>query len=359
MIAVALASLGLFWLPFVVKTEVFYGIDFGGHGLETIVANFDGLNYLAVAKTMYDPQLLARDFAGLDNPPIYYAAHFPLYPLLIALLDIWLSGPHALLGSIVLSNIALACGLYFFATTFVQDKRLALALACALLFFPARMLSARSVGSSEPLFIALTLASLAWASSRSSWRAGVAGMLAILTRSSGIWLLGAYVLTYWRTLKRLVPYLLIPVGAVALFGVYQVQLGDFWAYFHNSYALHPVGLPPLLIFGNMQKWVSGMWREEFVYLYAFYGIGVALIAPRLRLLRNWGMVYGIFLLLIAHQDLGRYALPLAPLALLGYSRLVQVKYLFWGALLLLPIYLLGWQFVVGNVQAVSDWGAFL
>src|SRR5690242_11955849 len=108
--AVSVLSLFVFWLPFFARAHTFWGIDFGGHGTETIVQNFDGLNYLAVAKTLYDPTLLDQQFAGFGNPPIYYAAHFPLYPLLIRALDTIVTGPQALLLSIVISNALLGAG---------------------------------------------------------------------------------------------------------------------------------------------------------------------------------------------------------------------------------------------------------
>lgn len=370
-VAISLLSLFLFWAPWLVRTQTFWGINFGGHGTETIVANFDGLNYLAVAKTMYDPTMLQKDFAGFGNPPIYYAAHFPLYPLLIRGLDTFVSGPQALLGSTIISNMLLAVGLLVFFTTLIPDKKLATTLVIISLFFPARMMSVRGVGSSEPLFMFFVLTSLTMAYKGKHLYGAMLGSLAVLTRSPGIFLFAAYglsaVASYtsdWRMiLRKLFPYLLMPLTLTLLFVFYKMQYGNFWAYFNSSSELHPVFFPPFLIFSNMQKWISDMWREDVLYMYLLYGTGIALYLRKIGTkcgfevlsCAAYGVVYGLILLLISHRDIARYALPIAPIALLGFAKVINPKYLTWAWLLVIPIYLLGWQFVVANVQPVSDW----
>lgn len=377
MVVVALASLLLFWLPFITRAGTMWGINFGGHGTETIVQNFDGLNYLAVAKTLYDPIQLGANFAGFGNAPIYYAAHFPLLPLLIRSLNMITNGPRAVMLSIVVGNILLSVGLYFFFVTTLKNKKLATILASVALFFPARILSVRAVGSSEPLFIFLILSSLALNYRGKHWGSAVAGALAVLTRSTGIFLFGGFALAWliandqWsRKLKKFFPYLLMPITLFLLFVFYGQRYGNFWAYFNASAQLHPVFFPPLLIFSNGARWITGMWREEIIYIYLFYGVGIGLYLKNLK--RSWtkdgferlaiamfGIVYGLFLLFIAHRDLGRYGLPAAPVALLGFAGVFEHKSARWLALLLIPIFLLGWQFVVANVQPVADWSALL
>lgn len=372
--AVALVSLGLFWIPFLAHTQTFWGINFGGHGLETIVQNFDGLNYLAVAKTGYDPTLLATDFASFGNPPIYYAAHFPLYPLLVHSLDLVMNGPQAILASIVISNLLLALGLYMFFEAVSKNQRAATILACVALFFPARMMGVRGVASSEPLFIFLTLASLTMAFRGKHWWGAILGALAVLTRSPGILLFGGYGVAYllgqdtWAMrAKRILPYLLMPISLGLLFGFYGLRYGSFWAYFSSSSELHPIFFPPLLIFSNTQRWITDMWREDIVYLYLLYGTGIYLYLKKIwgkvglaeLGVAGYGILYGLFLLLVAHRDLARYALPIAPIALLAFAPILTHKSARWLALLLIPIFLMSWQFVVANVQPVADWSSLL
>ncbi|MFZ2199892.1 MAG: hypothetical protein WAV40_03835 [Microgenomates group bacterium] len=359
LVSVSLISLFLFWSPFIFKIDSFWGIKFGGHGLETIVQNFDGLNYIAVAKTLYDPTQLEKVFVGFGNPPIYYAAHFPIFPLLIRAFDTVFDGPRSLLLAIIVSNILLCTSLYIFFETLLKDKKLATMLSVIALFFPARMLSVRMVGTSEPMFIAFVLLSLAMAYKRKHWWGAIWGGLAVLTRSPGILLFGAYLIqfTFTKKLKLCYPYLLMPLSLFLLFGWYGHQYGNFWAYFSSSSELHPVFFPPLLIFSNMTSWINGMWREDIIYIYLFYGMGICLLKDKTA--KIFGILMGGLLLLTAHQDLGRYALPLAPIALLGFAPYLNHKNIRWLAILIIPIFLLGWQFVVANIQPISDWSKLL
>lgn len=374
-ITIAIISLGVFWLPFLLKTSTFWGINFGRHGMETVVSNFDGLNYLAVAKTMYDPKVLEQRFAGFGNPPIYYAAHFPMYPLLIRAFNTIFTGPTSLLLAIIASNVFLAAGLYIFFETILKDKKMATTLSIIALFFPARMLSVRAVGTSEPLFMFFVLLSLTMAYKGKHLWGAIFGSLAVLTRSPGIFLFGAYIVsalasykTDWKRIaSKIVPYVLMPLTLALLFAFYGERFGSFWAYFNSSSELHPVFFPPFLIFSNTAKWISDIWREDIFYMYLLYGTGIALYIKQIGIkcgleklsTAGYGVVYGIILLMISHRDLARYALPIAPIVLLGFAPAINGKNIKWALLLLMPIYLLGWQFVVGNVQPVSDWSSLL
>lgn len=360
---IALVSLGLFWLPFTKDVKTFWGIEFAGAGMETIIQNFDGLNFLVVAKSGYSPQIIEQINSQFltGNSPIYFAAHFPLFSLLIKLFSFVIPLPQALLLTVVLSNILLAISLYWFFSVTLKNQRLATLLSTVALFFPARMLSSRAVGSNEPLFIALVLGSLVMALQQKHWRAAILGALAVLTRSPGILLFGAYTLALWHKPKELLPYLLMPTTLMALFIIYGWRYQDPLAYFHSGDNLH-LFFPPFSIFSNMQSWISDMWREDIVYLYLFYGLGILMLSGRERTIKYFAWIYGTILLFVAHRDLARYALPLAPIALLGYAKILEKaprKMWLLAAILIIPIYLLGWQFVLKNIQPINDWSVFL
>ena len=86
----------LIWLPFFVRAESVWGIPLQSQGMGTIVANYDGPLFIATAKTMYDKAQITQNFS-FDLPAEYYAAHFPLFPLLIKTLAgvFWLPLLHA------------------------------------------------------------------------------------------------------------------------------------------------------------------------------------------------------------------------------------------------------------------------
>lgn len=369
-VLVSLISLLLFWSPFIGKAKQLWGIGFGGQGMNVVVQNFDGLNFIVIAQSWYSPiiidQINSRFMTG--NTPIYFAAHFPMFPALISLLSTILSTPNALLVVIILSNLLLAIGLYYFFETVTHDESLTLMLTTIGLFFPARMLAVRAVGSNEPIFMFFIFISLFWAIKEKYWASAIAGALAVLTRSPGIILFAGYALTWllgkeqWRIkTRKFAPYLIMPAALIGLFIFYGIRYQDPLAYFHSGDNLH-LFFPPFQIFSNMQSWINDMWREDIIYLYLFYGLGLMMIDRKWSVIRNFGLLYGFVLLFVAHRDLARYGLPIAPIALLGYAPYISKipKKTWWMiAILIIPIYLFGWQFVLKNIQSISDWRALL
>src|SRR3989339_763695 len=86
----------LIWLPFALRLKSFWTIPLPEQGMATIVANFDGPLYLAVAKTFYDPQSLGDNYQfPLSHE--YYSAHFPLFPMLIKVFSPILGHPYSML----------------------------------------------------------------------------------------------------------------------------------------------------------------------------------------------------------------------------------------------------------------------
>jgi hypothetical protein len=258
--------------------------------------------------------------------------------------------------------------MYYLFVTVTRDEKLAVLLTTIGLFFPARMLSIRSVGSNETIFIFFVLISLFLAIKARYWASAITGALAVLTRSPGILLFAGYGLTWllsdenWASKnKKFGPYLIMPIALLSLFAFYGWRFQDPLAYFHSGDNLH-LFFPPFQIFSNTASWIKEMWREDIIYLYLFYGAGLLMLDNKWRVIKNFGMVYGAVLLFVVHRDLARYALPIAPIALLGYAPVISKipKKLLWVlAILLIPIYLFGWQFVLGNVQPISNWKALL
>ncbi len=152
------------------------------------------------------------------------AAFWPLYPLLLHLL-----GSSLVLGtllSLVAGGLA-AWALAAIARPLLgadgaRDSVLLLALSPTAFVFTALY--------SDGLFLALSAWSFLFALRGQAWRCGIAGGLAVATRLLGLALLPALVLLLWRTPRKLVPLLLLPL-AVVLYGWYlQRHLGDFWAF---------------------------------------------------------------------------------------------------------------------------------
>ena len=374
-VLVAVGSLLVFWLPFWLHLNSFWGIKFGNKAsMETIVQNFDGLNFLVVEKAkFYNPTKLKKFESVLNNPPVYFTAHYPGYALVISFFDKFLNGPQAVLASIVIDNILLAVGLYLFFREVFRKEKTAIYLSILTLFLPARMMSVRAVGSTEPLFVFLTLMSLVYAMREKHWLAGIMGGLAVLTRSPGILLFGGYLLFFLKKyhknialfIKSIIPYSLIPLFLLGLWSFYGWKFGSFWAYFQSGDNLH-LFFPPFQIFSNMTSWVSGMWLEDVIYLYLIFSIGLYLFWKQTQKNKKllpvllWGIIYFAVILLVAHRDVARYSLPIAPVVLAGYGdKLAKSRYRWWILWIIIPVFLWGWNFVLHNIQPISDWSAFL
>jgi len=187
---VSLASTFLVWLPFYLRLDFFWQIDLPAEGMATIMKNFDGLYYVVIAKSLYNPAVI-KAMVPFDLPTIYYAAHFPLYPLLIKLGGLFISHLWSMLSISVLAALLSAWVFYFFLKEFKlsQDP---LWLTIIYLLFPARWLVVRSVGSPEPLFLLLLLSSFYFFKKKNWWLAGFFGALAQLTKPPGILLFVAY-----------------------------------------------------------------------------------------------------------------------------------------------------------------------
>ena len=109
-ILLSLIPVLLIWTPFLLRFKTFWTIPLPQQGMATIVANFDGPLYLAVAKTFYNPDLLGSNYQfPLSNE--YYSAHFPLFPLFIKTFAGILGHPYSMLFVTVVSSFL---AIYFF-----------------------------------------------------------------------------------------------------------------------------------------------------------------------------------------------------------------------------------------------------
>jgi hypothetical protein len=346
------------------------GVDFGSAGMDRIVQNFDGLNFLIVAKTWYNPTIIQANFSDIlvGRRPLYFSAHYPGLPILISVIDTFLSGPNALLASIVASNLLLGYGLYAFSLLFLSKPKDAAWLAVIALFFPARMLSDRIVGSNEPIFMFFVLMSLVMQSKGRHWWSALLGSLAVLTRSPGIILFGAYMVHVWfmtsnsltEKVKQSIPYLLIPLSLLGLWMFYGSQFGSFWAYFQVGGNINLYY--PFAVFASQMDWISGIWNEDLIYLFVLIISGLILFWQKYKKssVAIFGILYGVFVISVAHRDLARYSLPIIPIILVGFAPILENKIVKIIALIMIiPIMLYSWQFVLANYQSVIDWTHFL
>lgn len=365
------------WLPF------FFGFK---EGIISLFKNYDGPNYLIVAKSWYDKAFIGRTFS-LPIPLEYYPAHLPGYPLTIYFLNTFLNGPWAMLVSTLAATVLAGVTFYLFILKFKLSLN-PLWLTLVFLIFPARWVAVKAVGSPEPLFIFAILASFYFFKSafdkaennlfskrKIIWLdlllAGIFGAIAQITKSPGVLLFAGYeVYLFTRLAKKTdslklfirnsLPLLIIPLSALGVFFFFQIRTGDFLAYFHSGDNFHLV-FPPYLGFFPERSWLGTFWSEDMVWQHLFGALTIVfLVKQKYYDMASFAGIFFGATLLIAHRDLARYSLPLIPFALIAFDSLIQKKEFKIALLIILPaIYLYAINFIAGNIAPVADWTPYL
>lgn len=363
-ISVVLVSTLLLYLPIVLHIVKLLGFDVENTSIQTIYQNFDGLLYIVPAKTWYNPNAIGALRLELPLPLEYYAAHLPLYPFFIALFAPVLGFLKSMLFTTVLFAVAVALMFYQLLKKFEITKN-PLLLTVVFLFLP-RFLVVRSVGAPETLFMFLVIASVYFFEKKNMLLAGVFGALATATKTPGILLAGAYGLvaieSFLKTKKFDWNWLyigLIPLGLVAVFGLYAVQYGNFFAYF-NTGGVVPMPYP-FSAFNFQARWVETAWLEDILlYFFLYLFTIIQLKDTKYRSFFYFSLVFFIGAIFVQHRDLSRYMLPLWPFACIAFEKTFTSKKFIWALIILLPaIYLYAINFMLFNILPVADWQAFL
>ena len=364
----------LIWIPFYFRFNSFWTIPLPKDGMATIVANYDGPLYIAVAKSFYNPEILKQFTFNLN--PIYYAAHFPLFPILIKLFSFILGYPYSMLFVTVISSITAIYAFYYYIKNFVDAKNV-LWITFVFSIFPARWLIVRSIGSPEPLFIALIILSLYYFKKEKVLLSSVFAALAAFTKSPGIILFPALLISHfypelkefinikgkgakWSAkIVKSIPLLLIPLSTLIVFFIYKIRLNDFLAYFHSGDNIH-LFFPPFQIFNYSQAWVGTFWLENIVFIYLLGALGIVNLAKKDSASFTFALLFFISTLFIAHRDLLRYTLPIIPFILTGFSDyLVKKEFKYAFALIIIPIYLSCLAFIANSAMPISNWSPLL
>ncbi len=343
------------WLPFALKPAWFFGLSFPQEGMQKVMANYDGPNYIVIARCWYQKNCISQNFS-LPLPLEYYPAHFPGYPMTIWLLDKILPATWAMLVSTLIFTLAATLMFYLLTKN--------LWLSTLFLFLPARWWIVRTVGSPEPLFIFALLSSIYFFKKKNYWLAGLFGALAQLTKTPAILLFAGYLLfLIWKKrfrFKSIVPLFLIPLSALLVFLFYQRQTGDFLAYFHSGDNFHLVFLP-FQTFVSERSWLGNIWVEDVIWLYLIGAMGVVLLLKKkLYLLASCALTFFAATLFVAHRDVARYSLPLAPLMLIAYEKFLNRKeFKIAFTIVFLGIYLYTLNFILYNTAPIADWTPYL
>lgn len=368
----------LIWLPHILKSPNFWGLNFS-QGFTAIYRNFDGLEYVTIAKTFYNPALIAKIPQALSAN--YYAAHFPGYSLLILAFAPFLGFLKSMLFVSLVFTL-LSCWAFFLL---VRDFKLTskpLFLSMIFLLLPARWVIVHSVGSAEPIFIFFVISSLYFfLKYEQNLRfpfillSAFFGLLAQITRPPGILLFISLTLyihyRFYLEFKiigfkkalfshlKYFPLALIPLGLLAIFYLYSLTYGDFFAYFHSGDNIHLTS-PPFQVFNKHQFWVGEIWLEDIIYIFILGFLGsLYLFKQKLYPLAFFVLTYLIASTLVTHRDISRYTLPIFPFLLIAFEKiLVSREFKIVLIIVSLAIYLYTQNFLLENTAPIPNIGVF-
>ncbi|HRT40320.1 MAG TPA: hypothetical protein P5299_03185 [Candidatus Woesebacteria bacterium] len=364
-----IATLSL-WLTFYYQLP--QKIGWPAVSLETVFANYDGPNYLAISKCGYDKNCLGPNFS-LSQPLEYYPAHFPGYPMLIRFFSNFTTGPKAMLLVTLLGSILLTLTSYALFKSFW--------LSFFLLFFPPRLFILRAVGAPETWFMALTLWSILFFKRRKFFISAILASLSLLFKTPGVLLGVTYLIILLKELvemrscaflhnkilpankqiKNYLPYLLMPLVLLGIFFYYRGQTGDFWAYFHSgdNFHLNPL---PYLVFISTKSWVDTIWLEDIIYIYFLAILTVQKLWRQFKfdILTIYPAVFTMATLFVAHRDISRYLAPVYPFVLYAFKDKLENKSFRFILWILLPaVFLYAVNFITGNTAPIADWAPYL
>ncbi len=300
-------------------------LPFWFEDISVIVRHWDGPLYLYIAKTFY---VVPPDHPFASAlPATYYAAEFPLYPILIRIMTWFTLGnyPSAMILATLISSMAATCLFY----QLLKEWRLVkspLWTAVLFCFVPARWLLSHSIGSSEPLFFCLIFAVfLAHRRQKHLWTF-VCLSLAAICRPPGVLLVGTVGIFYLME-RRWKLFFLLPITLLSLIGLFAyhyVVLGDFLASFHvhstmgfvssatNQSSVNPYPLAIYRFYAARPNFHS---TEVYLLLYVLSLIGVLALWKQKQLF-IFSLIYFVFVCFLFNYDLSRFLLPIMPFTIL-------------------------------------------
>ena len=357
-------SSALIWLAFYKNLP--QSLGFPETSLETVFANYDGPNYMVIAKCAYNKDCIAKNFS-LPLPLEYYPAHLPGFPLLIKYFTLYTNTPKAMLLATLFGSLLFTLTSYYFYKLFFKEKT-AFWLALLSIFFPARLFVLRLVGAPETWFLSFILLSLIFYKKKNFWLSAIFAALSQLLKSPGILLFAAYFviafIDYSKTKKlslNYLVYLLVPFTALAIFYSYYLQTGDFLAYFHSGDNFHLTPFP-YQVFVSTRSWINTIWLEDVIYIFALVFLALKNLWKKFKLdiLFIYPLVFTIATVLVAHRDISRYLAPVYPFVFLAFGKKIASSKTHRLLFLLIPaVILYAINFIVGNTAPITTWAPYL
>lgn len=343
---------------FLVATVILYGYYwfFTAHKLQLVYQNWDGPSYVVVAKSFYNPEIIKEvNNTKLSNGEL--SMHFPLYPLLIRTFS-FIGYYRSMLFVSLLFSLLSVIALYFLVKK-VYPQANALLVALPLIFFTPRWFIISHVGSSEPLILFFTILFLIFYVKKKYLLSAVFASLAQMGRPQAILIFAGLFFYYLYTvfvlktikpqkaIKEFLPFFLIPLTLFLVFLLYQIQMGDFFAFFHGMSVFKHMNSQPYYVFTRYLLPIDmGIWKEALAFDYLLY-LSAALYLFREKALLPFAFIATTLyapIPFVAHVDISRYAIPLLPFVFLAFYKFFSGRAFLLALLITTPAI---YQFAIG------------
>ncbi len=364
LLLITFLSSALIWFTFYKNIPQILG--FPSVTLETVFANYDGPNYMIIAKCGYDKDCISKNFS-LPLPLEYYPAHLPGFPLLIKYFSFYTTTPKGMLLATLFGSLLFTLTSYYFYKLFFRPK-LAFWITFISIFFPARLFVLRLVGAPETWFLSFILLSIIFFKKKKFLVSAVFAAFSQIIKSPGILLFFAYfiiaTLDYLKTKKinyLYLFYLLIPASALVIFYSYYLQTGDFLAYFHSGDNIHLAPFP-YQVFVSTRAWINTIWLEDVIYIFAISFLALSRLWKKYKIdiLFLFPLIYTLATIMVAHRDISRYLSPVYPFIFLAFGKkFISSKTILVFFILIPAVILYSINFLIGNVAPITNWAPYL
>ncbi|PDO09390.1 MAG: hypothetical protein BLM47_12835 [Candidatus Reconcilbacillus cellulovorans] len=278
-----------------------------------IFARYDSMWYIGIAENGY------MEEPSPNHPHQANWAFFPLFPILIRLLDLALNDK--ILSGAIISNTCLVIGLYILykMVEMLSDSGVAFRACLYILIFPTSWFF--SAVYTESVFLLLSVMCFYLAYSGKWWSVGLIGILASLSRPQGIILLFPLAYIYWKRNRRInfnaIALLGFPLG-IGIYMLYLYKLtGDPLAFSHIQRAWgRKFSIPFEPVFDYIRNpYIWGHYNNDFGPISFILTVLFLIFLP--FVFRYLGFSFGIYTLLLL-------AVPLSTNTFMSISRYLLV-----------------------------------
>jgi hypothetical protein len=333
---------------------------------DSIICYWDGPNYVYAAITLYD--------IPHDNPwtksfhyqPSYFACHLPGFPLLIRAWAFFTIGNYYLADILAILTSGLLLSYAF--------RRLLIAYRCVvrptyttilLAFVPMRLVIYHSVGSSEPLYMALTCLALVFFKLDRFTPMLICVWYCCITRIEGMAVGAAIGLSYLLSLRlfEALGMFLTFLAPFSMLLLHRAMFNDAFAYIKfNRDRQGLFGWPPFVeVLEGRASTTNAGYLHSFLDFYPFYVLGGLLVLPTAGPVGIFACGHLAYVAFLRHMDLFRYALPAAIFCvLIGYDRLWAHRIGYSACVAVAPLYILEMAlYASGQIHSNRCWPEFL